>query len=60
MRVTSVLCKQHIGKGFIRQWMVKGKKVPIDTGAHKILLDKNIKICTPEEVLATATPQLEQ
>lgn len=51
MKVTQVLHKQHIYKMFVKHWMIQGKKVPRDTGAHKALLERGIAVHQPEDIV---------
>lgn len=44
MRLTSVLCKQHIGTMFKRHWQIQGKRIAQPTGACEFLQEKGIPI----------------
>lgn len=44
MRITRVLCQQHIGTMFKRHWKVQGKRIPLPTEALSILREKGIPV----------------
>ncbi|XP_018563370.1 39S ribosomal protein L37, mitochondrial [Anoplophora glabripennis] len=51
MKRTSVLLRQHIGWHFEKHWRVQGKRKPLNTGAEKILKERNIPFCQPEDII---------
>lgn len=51
MRITQVLCRQHIGFMFKRHWEVQGKRRVQETGAAKDLLAMGQKISDSKEFL---------
>ncbi|XP_057661478.1 39S ribosomal protein L37, mitochondrial [Diorhabda carinulata] len=51
MRKTAVLRSQHIGWHFYKHWVIQGKRRPIETGAEKVLKNKNITLYKPEDFL---------
>lgn len=51
MRRTPALYRQNIGYFFEKHWNTQGKKKLIDTGAEKVLKEKGVAICDPEDLL---------
>lgn len=56
MKLTNVLCKQHIGKHFIKHWQIQGKKKVFDTGVEDILTKKGITVERAESYLKERKP----
>ena len=48
MRLTNVLCRQHIGFMFKKHWRIQGKRTPMETVAKSELLAKNIIVKDPK------------
>lgn len=48
MRLTNVLCRQHIGFMFKKHWRIQGKRTPMETVAKAELLAKNIIVKDPK------------
>lgn len=48
MRLTNVLCRQHIGFMFKKHWRIQGKRTPLETVAKSELLAKNIIVKDPK------------
>lgn len=44
MKITQVLCKQHIGRLIKWQWRAQRKKTLIETSAEKVLASRNIPV----------------
>lgn len=51
MRLSTVLLRQHIGFHFKRHWILKGKRVPSETGAEAELVARGIPFVDPNEVI---------
>lgn len=51
MKLTRILCRQHIDRMFKAHWRVQGKRVPIDTKAEKVLAAKGIPVYNPQDVI---------
>lgn len=48
MRLTKVLCKQHIGFMFKKHWVYQGKRVPVEHGVDYIK-SKGIEVLDANE-----------
>ncbi|GLV39876.1 mitochondrial ribosomal protein L37 [Carabus blaptoides fortunei] len=51
MKITRILCRQHIDRMFKAHWRVQGKRVPIDTKAEKVLAAKGVPVYNPQDVI---------
>lgn len=52
MRITSTLCRQHIGFMFKKHWQVQGKRRVLETNAAKDLEQLGKVITDPKELFA--------
>lgn len=44
MRLTQVLCQQHLGQWFKKKWYYSRYRYPRPSGAEEILAKKNIEV----------------
>lgn len=51
MKRSATLLRQHIGWHFDKHWSVQGKRKPLNTGAEKVLKERHIPVCQPEDLL---------
>lgn len=57
MRITQVLCRQHIGRMFKRHWEVQGKRRVQETGVAKELLAMGRKVTDSKEFFVNLKKQ---
>ncbi|CAG9565470.1 unnamed protein product [Danaus chrysippus] len=60
MKLTKVLCRQHIDFMFKRHWIIQGKRVPINLGIEKYLKEKGIPVQDALEFVKEEPPQREK
>lgn len=60
MRLTRILCKQHIDRMFKKHWRIQGRKVPIQTGAEAELRERGIPLTDPLELMKDKSKPLER
>ena len=58
MKITVVLCKQHIGRSFSRIWEVQRKRKVFDYGVRQQLEARGIQVVDANEFLGLTTPKL--
>lgn len=51
MRLTTVLCKQHIGRMFKKHWRIQSKRVPFVTEAEAEMQARGIPVYEPNDIL---------
>lgn len=51
MRLSQVLCRQHLDFMFKKHWRIQGKRNPRDTGAEAILKSRGIQITDATNLL---------
>lgn len=51
MKLTQILCKQHIGRHFKSHWRVQGKKRIYETACEDILVGKGFVVERAEDIL---------
>lgn len=51
MRVTSVLCKQHIERMFKKHWRIQKTRVPCPTEAESEMEARGIPVYEPEDII---------
>ncbi|XP_012276239.1 39S ribosomal protein L37, mitochondrial [Orussus abietinus] len=56
MRITLILCRQHLGRMTRRHWRVQGVQIPIDTGAERALQKYNVEILNPVDIMKIKHP----
>ncbi|XP_051160947.1 39S ribosomal protein L37, mitochondrial [Leptopilina boulardi] len=56
MRLTKILCKQHMGRFIRSHWYRQRNRTIIEDGAEKFLKARGIKIVDPKEFMYTKTP----
>lgn len=56
MRLTQVVCQQHIGQWFKKKWYYMRNRVPKDSGAEEILRNRNINVIDGFKFLYSEQP----
>lgn len=51
MRLTTVLCRQHIGRMFKTHWRLQRKRVPIITEANSEMEARGIPVYEPNDII---------